>query len=32
MTYALVAYAATAILWLAYLLWLSRRVARARGE
>src|SRR6185503_11629261 len=32
MTYALVAYAATAILWIAYLLWLSRRVARARGE
>ena len=32
MTYAIVAYVATAILWIAYLLWLSRRVARARDE
>jgi hypothetical protein len=32
MTYAIVAYVATAILWIAYLLWLGRRVARARDE
>jgi len=32
MTYALVAYAVTAVLWIAYLLWLARRVARARHE
>jgi len=32
MTYAIIAYAATAVLWIVYLLWLSRRVARARDE
>jgi len=32
MTYAIVAYVFTAVVWIAYLLWLKGRVARARGE
>ena len=32
MTYAIVAYVVTAVLWIGYLLWLRRRVARARDE
>ena len=32
MTYAIVAYVVTAVLWFGYLLWLRRRVARARDE
>ena len=32
MSYAIAAYAATAVLWIGYFLWLSRRIARAREE
>ena len=32
MTYAIVAYALTAVLWIVYLFWLARRAARARHE
>lgn len=32
MTYAIIAYVLTAIVWVAYLFWLKGRVARARGE
>lgn len=32
MTYAIVAYVVTVVLWVAYLLWLARRTARARDE
>lgn len=32
MSYAIAAYVATAVIWIAYFLWLKRRVARARGQ
>jgi len=32
MTYAIIAYVVTAVLWIGYLLWLRGRVARARDE
>jgi hypothetical protein len=30
--YAIAAYAATAVIWICYLLWLGRRIRRARED
>ena len=32
MHYAITAYAATAVIWVGYFIWLKRRIARAKGE
>ena len=32
MTYAVVAYVATAVIWIVYFLWLGRRIRRARED
>jgi hypothetical protein len=32
MNYAIIAYVATAIIWIAYFIWLKRRISSAHGD